>query len=202
MPSLPMQAEAALLIHAPVRELFVILADDRRYSEWMPSVVAISAGSEGAGRALGMLGARFQLPEGQRAAPAVLHWGPGHLHERDVNLDGAIGTLLEQCIELVPDRRIAWAVVADNLGFSRSLEGLTFSFELVPAGDSHTLVIHRTLYRPRSLRARLLNVLGLRTLFRKAAHRVLLAIQTVAERPRPLRNAPPPDWPGRNLVES
>ncbi|MBH9578512.1 hypothetical protein [Inhella proteolytica] len=170
----------------------------------MPAVLALSANPQRAVRALALLmhaepatACAPPLPD-----PCTLAMGQGlglgHVHECDIELEGRRGTWIEQCTELAPCRRLTWAVVSDNLGFSAALEQLVFRFEIHAVGRDRSLVTMQTLYRPRHLVARLQHLLVLRPLFHRRGHRTLSGLKAWAERspcsPRraaPLGCAPP-----------
>jgi uncharacterized protein YndB with AHSA1/START domain len=61
------------------------------------------------------------------------------------------GETRERCIARESERRIAWRIEEDSIGFLRLVSDWTAGFELRPDGSATTLVTAESVFRPKSL---------------------------------------------------
>lgn len=157
----PVQGVDHIVIQASPQRIYQILSDGSLLPRWMPPVQYTTAGTETA----------------------------GCTRECAVEMDGRSGKVVERCIEAIPNRRIAWELMDDTLGFNKMLEGFSFSFSLEPLPGGATRVLNETCYRPRNILAALMNVLLLRRKFSKVRQQALQGIKRLAEATAVYRDA-------------
>ncbi len=105
----------------------------------------------------------------------------GAVRRCEVTLGGRSGTIVERCVEAVPQRRLRHAVVEDSFGFTRMLRDYSFTLELRPRGDGATLVTCASFYEPRTLLARALNAALLRRRFASVRGELLGGLRAFVE---------------------
>lgn len=150
----PLQGSDELLIRAGSEAIWKVLEDGTCLPEWMPMVKATTAARE--------------VPGAERTC--------------QVEMQGRKGRTVERCVESVPPRRIAWALLEDTFGFNRLLADFGFSFTLEPRGPEATLVRNDTFYRPKGALAWLTSKLVMDRKFRRVRQDALRGIQQLAER--------------------
>ena len=131
------QLERHTTVNAPVRAVYRLFMDNAELANWAPAVDAVT---------------------GQQAATRPA-WGDPHLrgdHERQK------GTMVERCVEAVPDTRASFLVVDDSFGFSKMLTGYGFTAHFTPAASEQTTVRIETFYTPANPAAAALNRLVMR----------------------------------------
>jgi uncharacterized protein YndB with AHSA1/START domain len=117
------------LVQAPAEAVWAAIKDPSAHADWHPFVTAIEGEHElGAARAC------------------------------SVTVGGRAGATRERCVDLVPGRKIMWAIDDDSTGFSRMVSDWQAGFELAPEGDA-TRVTAVSLFRPRSVVLRLMTPL-------------------------------------------
>jgi uncharacterized protein YndB with AHSA1/START domain len=153
-----LQGSDEVVVHAPPERVWALLEDGPRLTEWMPIVKATTGQLE-------VLGAERTC---------------------EVDFEGKRGQVTERCVEYEPQRRIAWRLVDDSLGFGRLFADLGFSFTLEPRGGRTTLIRNASYHRPRSVLARLLSVLVMRRKFRGIRLAALDNLRQLSESPAPV----------------
>ncbi|MBI5873763.1 MAG: SRPBCC family protein [Candidatus Omnitrophica bacterium] len=148
-----MQGRDEIVIHASPETIFSILQDSTLLSQWMPVVNATTG----------------KLEE----IDAVRHC--------DVSFSGKKGQVAEKCIECVPNRRIAWLLIDDTLGFGKMLEDFNFSFDLVEKGEKETLVVNKSFFKPKTILARVMVWLMIRRKFRQVRMMALTNLKKISE---------------------
>ncbi len=152
--SAPLQGSDELLIRADPGAIWRILEDGTCLPSWMPMVKTTTGTHE-------VLGAERTC---------------------EVEMEGRKGRSLERCIESVPQKRIAWAMVEDTFGFNRFLSDFSFSSTLEALGPAATLVRNDTYYRPKGVLAWLMSKFVMGRKFRRVRRAALRGIQRLAEK--------------------
>jgi uncharacterized protein YndB with AHSA1/START domain len=112
--------------------------------------------------------------------------GVGMTRHCNVEFGGRTGTMTERCVEFLPNRRAAYVVDDDTLGFHRMLLDYGFAITLDPRSDRTTVLRIDTYYTPRTPLDALLNRLVLRRRMRKLVDGLLQGLKQISER----RSAP------------
>jgi uncharacterized protein YndB with AHSA1/START domain len=108
--------------------------------------------------------------------------GVGMTRHCDVELGGRNGTMTERCVEFVPNRRAAYVVDDDTLGFHRMLRDYGFTITLEPRSERSTALRIDTYYTPRNPLYGLMNRLVLRRRMRKTVDGLLQGLKEISER--------------------
>jgi hypothetical protein len=98
-----------------------------------------------------------------------------------VTMDGRAGTMVERCVEAVPDTRASFVVVDDSFGFGRMLRDYGFTAHFSSRGSNGTSVRIETFYTPVNPIAALLNWLMMRRRFDVVVDALLAGLRTMAE---------------------
>ena len=112
--------------------------------------------------------------------------GVGMTRHCNVELGGRTGTMTERCVEFIPNRRAAYVVDDDTLGFHRMLLDYGFMITLDQRSDRTTGLRIDTYYTPRTPVYALLNRLVLQRRMGKLVDGLLQGLKQISER----RSAP------------
>ena len=151
------QLERHATVNAPVGVVYRLFMDNAELANWAPAVDAVTDihGGDGSG-----LGATRTCA---------------------VTMNGKKGTMVERCVEAVPERRAAFLVVDDSFGFGKMLTGYGFTAHFTPAASEQTTVRIETFYTPAHPAAAALNRLVMRRKFRDVVDQLLAGLRTLAE---------------------
>jgi Polyketide cyclase / dehydrase and lipid transport len=108
--------------------------------------------------------------------------GVGMTRHCNVELGGRSGTMTERCVEFLPNRRAAYVVDDDTLGFHRMLLDYGFTITLDPRSDQTTALRIDTYYTPRNPLYGLLNRLLLRRRMHRTVDGLLQGLKEISER--------------------
>lgn len=99
----------------------------------------------------------------------------------EIDNKGRKGTMTEKLIELVPGTKTVWTIESDTMGMSKMLKGTRFCFTLEKIGDTRTMVINETWYRPANMIAGLMNRIVMKKMILKAQNAILNNIKSLTE---------------------
>lgn len=103
-----------------------------------------------------------------------------------MDFEGRKGKVAERCVEFLPERRIAWVMTEDSLGFSKMFADMGFSFTLEALGDGRTLVRNESFFHPKNWMVRWMTAVVMRRKFRVLRRRLLGNLKALAEASGPL----------------
>jgi len=147
------QGRDEVVIDAPARTVFSVLQDSIVLPRWMPMVKATT---------------------GKREVS-------GSIRECEVSFAGKEGQVTEKCIDCVPNKRIAWLLVKDTLGFNKMLEDFSFSFELIEKGENKTLVVNESFFKPKNFMAKIMVWLMIKRKFHQVRMTALTNLKKFSE---------------------
>ena len=151
------QLEQDTTVGAPIEAVYGLFMDNAELANWAPAVDAVTA--ENGGDETGL----------------------GATRTCAVTMNGKKGTMVERCVEAVPQTRASFLVVDDSFGFSKMLTGYGFTAHFTPAASDQTTVRIETFYTPASPVAAVLNRLVMRRKFRSVVDQLLGGLCTLAE---------------------
>jgi uncharacterized protein YndB with AHSA1/START domain len=151
------QLERHTTVNAPVNVVYRLFMDNAELANWAPAVDAVTGTRGGDGTGLGAT------------------------RTCAVTMNGKKGTMVERCVEAVPDTRAAFLVVDDSFGFSKMLTGYGFTARFTPAASDQTTVRIETYYTPANPAAAVLNRLVMRRKFLAVVDELLGGLRTLAE---------------------
>jgi uncharacterized protein YndB with AHSA1/START domain len=168
------QLERDTTVNAPTEAVYRLFMDNAELANWAPAVDAVTHQHGGD-------------PTGLGATRTCA-----------VTMNGKKGTMVEQCVEAVPQTRASFLVVDDSFGFSKLLTGYGFTARFTPTASDQTTVRIETFYTPANPAAAVLNKLVLRRKFRRVVDDLLRGLCTLAEQrhTQPATGARPADTPG------
>jgi uncharacterized protein YndB with AHSA1/START domain len=143
----------AIVISANPDEIWSLLEDSTKLSQWMPPV---------------------RSTDGHRESLNAIR-------KCEVDFEGRTGQVVERCIVFEKPDRIGWLVVEDTLGFSKMLNDFAFDFVLDPAGPGKTRVVNTSYFEPRNWMASVMIALMIRRKFRLVRQKVLANIKRLVE---------------------
>jgi uncharacterized protein YndB with AHSA1/START domain len=152
------QLERHTTIDAPVGVVYPLFMDNAELANWAPVVDAIT--HEHGGDDTGL----------------------GATRTCAVTMNGKHGTMVERCVEAVPETRASFLVVDDSFGFNKTLDNYGFTAHFTPTTRDRTTVRIETFYTPASPVAAVLNKLVMRRKFRGVVDELLGGLRTLAER--------------------
>jgi uncharacterized protein YndB with AHSA1/START domain len=159
------QLERGITVGAPAGVVYRLFMDNAELANWAPAVDAVI---------------------GQHGGDDT---GQGATRTCAVTMNGKQGTMVERCVEAVPDTRASFLVVDDSFGFSKLLTGYGFTARFTPVTSEQTTVRIETNYTPANPAAAVLNRLVMRRKFRTVVDELLGGLRTLAEQrhnqPRP-----------------
>ncbi len=151
------QLERDTTVNAPVNVVYQLFMDSAELANWAPAVDAVTdqhGGDDG---------------------------GLGATRTCAVTMNGKKGTMVERCVEAVPQTRASFLVVDDSFGFSTMLTDYGFTAHFSPAASDQTTVRIETFYTPANPVAAVLNRLVMRHRFRSVVDQLLGGLCTLAE---------------------
>jgi len=151
------QLERAISVDAPVEVVYELFMDNKALPDWAPVVDEVLT-EEGGDES-----------------------GVGCTRTCAVTMDGRAGTMVERCVEAVPDTRASFVVVEDSFGFGRSLRDYGFTAHFASRRPDGTLVRIETFYTPVNPIAALLNRLMMRRRFGLVVDALLAGLRTTSE---------------------
>jgi hypothetical protein len=151
------QLERATTVDSPVEVAYELFMDHRALPEWAPIVDAV-----------------LEVSGGDQS-------GAGCTRTCSVTMDGKPGTMVETCIEAVPNTRASFRVVDDSFGFNRMLSDYGFTAHFASLGPDRSSVRIETFYTPANLAAAVLNRLVMRRKFRAVVDALLVGLRAGAE---------------------
>jgi uncharacterized protein YndB with AHSA1/START domain len=98
-----------------------------------------------------------------------------------VTMNGKKGTMVERCVEAVPETRASFLVVDDSFGFNKMLTNYGFTVHFTATTSERTEVLIETFYTPAHPIATVLNKLIMRRKFRGVIDELLGGLRTLAE---------------------
>ena len=151
------QLERHATVNAPVNVVYRLFMDNAELANWAPAVDAVID---------------------KRGGDAT---GLGATRTCAVTMNGKKGTMVERCVEAVPQTRASFLVVDDSFGFSKMLTDYGFTARFTPAASEQTTVRIETFYTPANPAAAVLNRLVMRRKFRGVVDGLLGGLCTLAE---------------------
>ena len=151
------QLERTTSVDAPVEVVYALFMDNKALPDWAPVVDEVL--SEDGGDESGL----------------------GCTRTCAVTMDGRAGTMVERCVEAVPDTLASFVVVDDSFGFGKMLRDYGFTAHFSSLGSNGTSVRIETFYTPVSPIAALLNRLMMRRRFGVVVDALLAGLRTTAE---------------------
>ena len=106
----------------------------------------------------------------------------GETRTCELNNNGRKGTMVEQLIELVSERKTVWTIQHDTMGMSKMLKETRFVFTLEKISDTQTRVISETYYQPVSLIAAIMNRLMMKKMIGRTQEQILANIKSLTEK--------------------
>ncbi len=98
-----------------------------------------------------------------------------------VSMNGRKGTMVERCLEAVPETRASFLVVDDSFGFHKMLTNYGFTAHFAATASAATTVRIETFYTPANPIAAVLNTLVMRRRFRHVVDGLLAGLRALAE---------------------
>ena len=105
----------------------------------------------------------------------------GETRTCEVNNNGRKGMMVENLIEMVPEKKTVWSIERDTMGMSKMLADTRFIFNLEKVSDTKTKVVNETYYRPRNFLARIMNGLMMKRMISRAQTQILSNIRILTE---------------------
>ena len=132
------QLERHSTVNAPVGVVYRLFMDNAELAKWAPVVDAVV--DEHGGDDTGL----------------------GTTRTCAVTMNGKKGTMVERCVEAVPEARASFVVVDDSFGFTRMLTDYGFTAHFTATANHRTTVRIETFYTPANPIAAVLNRLATR----------------------------------------
>ena len=151
------QLERHTTVNAPVRVVYRLFMDNAELANWAPAVDAVTGIHGGDDTGLGAT------------------------RTCAVTMNGKKGTMVERCVEAVPETRASYLVVDDSFGFAKMLTGYGFTARFTSTASEQTIVRIETFYTPANPAAAVLNRLVMRRKFRSIVDELLGGLCTLAE---------------------
>jgi len=151
------QLERHTTVNAPAGVVYRLFMDNAELANWAPVVDAVIDEHGGDGTGLGAT------------------------RTCAVTMNGKKGTMVERCVEAVPQTRASFLVVDDSYGFNKTLTHYGFTVHFAPAPGERSTVRIETFYTPANPIAAMLNGLVMRRKFRGVVDELLAGLRTHAE---------------------
>jgi hypothetical protein len=151
------QLERHITVDAPIGLVYRLFMDNAELANWAPVVDAVTheqGGDDG---------------------------GLGATRTCAVTMNGRTGTMVEQCVEAVPETRASFLVVDDTFGFNRMYTDYGFTAHFAATADAATAVRIETFYTPVGPVAAALNRVVMRRTFRHVVDGLLAGLRDFAE---------------------
>jgi uncharacterized protein YndB with AHSA1/START domain len=153
------QIERSVVVDADAPAVWDVLADSRLLPRWAPVVDEVTACAPG-GEAV------------------------GEVRHCTARLDRRSGRMVERCVELVRERRIAYVVDEESFGMRRMFDDYGFALELDPMPGGRTRVTLYTHYTPRNRIFALMNATIMRRRFAAVCEQLLAGLKAFVETAR------------------
>lgn len=150
------QIRRSLEIAAPTKAVWAILEDSTLLPQWAAVVEEVTC----------------RVPGREEV---------GSIRDCRVDFAGRKGTIVERCVELIPNTKVAYVVDDDSLGFNRMFTDYGFTITLENAGVQRTTVRMDTYYTPRSIVTAAMNSLMMRRKFSVSVDGLLQGLRRLAE---------------------
>ena len=147
-----LQAHNEIMINAPVSNVWAIITDINLLHQVNPGVI----------KATGRMDKQGET--------------------RTCEFKGRKGTMTENLIELVPEKKTVWAIENDTMGMGKMLIEPRFCFYLEKMGDNKTKVINESYYQPANLMVKIMNALMMKKQMGKIQEQILSNIKSIAEK--------------------
>jgi len=151
------QLERDTTVNAPVRVVYRLFMDNAELANWAPVVDAVIDEHGGDDTGLGVT------------------------RTCAVTMNGKKGTMVERCVEAVPETRASFLVVDDSFGFNKMLTNYGFTAHFTATTSERTDVLIETFYASANPIAAVLNRLVMRRKFRGVIDELLGGLRTLAE---------------------
>jgi hypothetical protein len=151
------QLERHTTVNAPVGVVYRLFMDNAELANWAPVVDAVI--DEHGGDDTGL----------------------GTTRTCAVTMNRKKGTMIERCIEAVPETRASFLVVDDSFGFNKMLADYGFTAHFTGTAGHRTTVRIETFYTPANPIAAVLNRLAMRRKLRGVVDELLAGLRTLAE---------------------
>src|ERR671933_1346044 len=151
------QLERDTTVNAPVGTVYRLFMDNAELANWAPVVDAVV--DERGGDDTGL----------------------GTTRTCAVTMNGKKGTMVERCVEAVPENRASFLVVDDSFGFNKMLTDYGFTAHFTATASHRTTVRIETFYTPANPVAAVLNKLAMRRKLRGVVDELLAGLRTLAE---------------------
>ena len=152
------QLEQDTVVGAPAGAVYRLFMDNAELANWAPAVDAVT-GEHGGDQT-----------------------GLGATRTCAVTMNGKKGTMVERCVEAVPQTRASFLVVDDSFGFTTMFTGYGFTAHFTPAAGGRTTVRIETFYTPANPVAAILNTLVMRRRLQGVVDQLLAGLRALAER--------------------
>lgn len=149
------QLSRSTITAASVPQVWSVLIDARRLPEWASAVNQV-----------------VQCDERESV---------GSVRHCDVELSGKPGRMVERCVHVAPNERIAYVVDDDSFGMSRMFDDYGFSVALTPDGAGTRISID-THYTPRNPLYAVMNAVMMRRQLTRVVDALLAGLASAAER--------------------
>jgi uncharacterized protein YndB with AHSA1/START domain len=151
------QLERDTTVDAPVGVVYRLFMDNAELANWAPVVDAVT--NEQGGDDTGL----------------------GATRTCAVTMNGKKGTMVERCVQAVPETRASYLVVDDSFGFNKMLTDYGFTVHFTPTTNERTTVRIGTFYTPANPIAAVLNRLVMRRKLRGVVDGLLGGLRALAE---------------------
>ncbi len=149
------QLEREIIIYAPVSEVWAVIADNTLLPKWVPAVDDVTCD--------------------------VSHEGVGTVRSCGVTMAGRSGTMVERCVEFVPETRASYVVDEDTFGFGKMFADYGFTLNFEPLNKDQTQITIESFYTPRNVLFTAMNVVMMRRKFQDVVDDLLMGLKTYVE---------------------
>lgn len=161
------QLQREATVNAPVDVVYRLFMDNSELANWAPVVDAVT--EEHGGDDTGL----------------------GTTRTCAVTMGGKKGTIIEECVEAVPEARASFLLAGDSYGFNKMLTDYGFTTHFQASAGEKTTVRIETYYTPTNPFAAALNRLVLRRRFRHVVDGLLDGLRTLSEQRHPTSGGTP-----------
>jgi len=158
------QGQDAILVEAPIAQMWPLIADSRELGHWGPPVRGVTVLTD----------------DGQE--------GEGTWRRVDAEFAGKPGHFLERRIEHIEGRKMAVLIEEETFGLFRLLSEVGSSLELLPVDANHTQVIFTFFHNTKGIAGSLMNQLVILRQQRRNRLAALASLKRYAERQRNTSN--------------
>lgn len=100
----------------------------------------------------------------------------------EIDNKGKKGTMIEELIEVVHEKRTVWTIQSDTMGMSKMLKDTRFVFNLEKISEDRTKVVNETYYQPANVLSTIMNRLMMKKIIGKAQEQILTNIKLLTEK--------------------